>query len=65
LEEIVTFCAWTGRIRWNDQWVKVETFLHERHNLNLSHGISDEAMKRILTDADLELPPRLAEPPTS
>jgi integral membrane sensor domain MASE1 len=65
LEEIVTFCAWTGRIRWNDQWVKVETFLHERYNLNISHGISDEAMKRILGDAGLELPPRLAEPPAS
>lgn len=65
LQEIVTFCAWTGRIRWNDQWVKVETFLHERYNLNISHGISDEAMKRILGDAGLEPPARVSDPPGS
>jgi integral membrane sensor domain MASE1 len=61
LEEIVTFCAWTGRIRMGEEWVSVERFLSERYNLNISHGISDDAMKRILKDAGLELPPRLAE----
>jgi integral membrane sensor domain MASE1 len=61
LEEIVTFCAWTGRVRMNDEWVSVERFLIERYNLNISHGISDEAMKRILTDAGLEMPPRLTQ----
>jgi integral membrane sensor domain MASE1 len=61
LEDIVTFCAWTGRVRMGDEWVSVERFLSERYNLNISHGISDEAMKRILKDAGLDLPPRLAE----
>ena len=60
LEEIVTFCAWTGRVRMGEEWVSVERFLSERYNLNISHGISDEAMKQILRDAGLELPPRLA-----
>ena len=65
LEEFVTFCAWSGRVRWKDQWVSVETFLSERYNLNISHGISDEAMKRILTDAGVPLPGRLlrGDPP--
>ena len=53
LEEFVTFCAWTGRVRWKDQWVSVETFLHERYNLNISHGISDEA----LVDFLRQMPP--------
>jgi integral membrane sensor domain MASE1 len=48
LEEFVTFCAWTGRVRWKDQWVSVETFLHERYNLNISHGISEEALTGFL-----------------
>jgi hypothetical protein len=51
LEEFVTFCAWSGRVRWRDEWVSVERFLRERYNLNISHGISDEAMGRILADA--------------
>jgi integral membrane sensor domain MASE1 len=60
LEEFVTFCAWSGRLRWKDEWVSVETFLSERYNLNIFHGISDDSMRRILTDAGLTLPPRLS-----
>jgi integral membrane sensor domain MASE1 len=59
LEEFVTFCAWSGRVRWKDEWVLVERFLSERYNLNISHGISDESMRQILLDAGIELPPRL------
>jgi integral membrane sensor domain MASE1 len=59
LEEIVTFCAWTGKVRMGEDWVSVERFLSERYNLNISHGISDDAMRQILADAGLNLPPRL------
>jgi len=51
LQEIVTLCAWTGRVRVNDDWISVEKFLHDRYNLNITHGISDEAMQRIMADA--------------
>jgi integral membrane sensor domain MASE1 len=61
LEEFVTFCAWSGRVRWKDEWVSVETFLSERYNLNISHGISDEWLRRILTDAGIPLPARLSQ----
>ncbi len=44
LQEFVTFCAWTGRVRWQDRWVSVEQFLNERFGLNVSHGISEEAI---------------------
>src|SRR5471032_1644692 len=53
LEEFVTFCAWTGRVRWKEQWVSVEKFLHERYNLNITHGVSEEALTALLK----ELPP--------
>ena len=61
LEEFVTFCAWSGRVRWKDEWVSVERFLMERYNLNITHGISDESMRRILTDAGISLPQRLSQ----
>jgi integral membrane sensor domain MASE1 len=54
LKEFVTFCAWSGRVRWNDQWVTVETFLRERYNLNITHGISDESVKKFIADAGLD-----------
>ena len=56
---LATFCSWSGRVRWKDEWVSVETFLSERYNLNISHGISDESMKIILADAGVPLPERL------
>jgi len=65
LEDIVTFCAWTGKVRLDDEWVSVERFLNERYNLNISHGISDDAMRRILADAGLNMPSRLEPVETS
>lgn len=56
LEEFVTFCAWSGRVRWKDQWVSVDTFLHECYNVSISHGISEEALTTLLK----QLPPRPA-----
>ncbi len=59
LEEFVTFCAWTGRVRWQDRWVSVETFLQERYGVNISHGISEEAVTALLKD----MPPPPPKPP--
>jgi integral membrane sensor domain MASE1 len=55
LEDFVTFCAWTGRVRWNDEWVSVERFLRERYNLTVSHGISEDGIAKLL--ADMPKPP--------
>ncbi len=57
LEEFVTFCAWTGRVRWQDQWVSVERFLKERYNVNISHGISEEALANLRKDTPPGAPP--------
>lgn len=47
LQDVITFCAWTGKVHWRDQWVSVETFLRERYHLNISHGISEEALEAL------------------
>lgn len=57
LEEFVTFCAWTGRVRWNDQWISVERFLSERYGVNISHGISEEALANLRKDTPPAPPP--------
>ncbi|MCR6657515.1 MAG: hypothetical protein NVV63_17265 [Opitutus sp.] len=62
LEEFVTFCAWTGRVRWQDRWVSVETFLQQRYGVNISHGISDEAVAMLLKD--MPPSPQSGEKPT-
>jgi len=53
-EDFVTFCAWTGRVRWKDQWVSVEPFLHERYGLTISHGISEEGLAKLMKDVPRE-----------
>ena len=57
LKEFVTFCAWTGRVRWHDQWISVEQFLHERFGLNVSHGISEEAIAMLQRTLPRDQPP--------
>jgi integral membrane sensor domain MASE1 len=56
LEEIVTVCAWTGQVRWNGEWMRMETFLHERFQLNVTHGISEQGVERLLSGVTLPLP---------
>jgi len=50
LEEMVTFCAWTGRIQWENRWISVEAFLRERYRVSITHGISEEAMAALLKE---------------
>ena len=61
LEELVTFCAWTSRVRWKDQWVPIEQFLHERFDVNVSHGISDEALATLRESMKQEMAAKKAE----
>ena len=55
LEEFVTFCAWTSRVQWKNQWVPVDQFLRERFDLNVSHGISDEAITTLRASMNQEM----------
>ena len=47
LERLVAICAWTGKVRWNGEWVRVERYLMERFGLHVTHTISDDAMERM------------------
>jgi PAS domain S-box-containing protein len=37
-------CAWTKRIYYDGRWMAVEEFLRDYLRLNLTHGVSEEAM---------------------
>jgi hypothetical protein len=55
LEKCVVMCAWTRRIRLDGLRVPVETFLKERFGLEISHGISDDALEEHLSElADVD-----------
>jgi len=42
-EQIVRMCAWTKRLKMDDEWLSIEEFLRRRFGLHVTHGISDEA----------------------
>lgn len=47
-------CAWTGRIKVDDQWMTISDFLSKRLHLTVTHGMSPEAAKEFLKESKLE-----------
>lgn len=45
--ELVRMCAWTRRFFHNGQWMSVEAFLRSRYGLQITHGVSDDALTRL------------------
>jgi PAS domain S-box-containing protein len=41
--KLLTICAWTKRVRCNDEWMSVDEFLVKELGLSLTHGMSAEA----------------------
>jgi GAF domain-containing protein len=44
LREIVRMCAWTHRLELGGEWLSVESYLNRRFGIQVSHGISAEAL---------------------
>ena len=40
---LLTVCAWTNRVRWNDRWVSLGEYLHKAHGITVSHGMCPDA----------------------
>jgi hypothetical protein len=45
---LLKVCAWTKRVEHEGRWIPVDEFLSEYLKLNVTHGISDEAVKEFL-----------------
>lgn len=46
-EGLLTICAWTKKVQIDGKWVPVEHFLKENLGIQTSHGISEEALKKL------------------
>lgn len=51
LETMITVCAWTRRVKFKGRWVSFEEYLHTRFNLHFTHGISEEASRKLQMEA--------------
>jgi hypothetical protein len=47
---LLTICAWTKRIKHDGRWMSVDEFLATHLHLNLTHGISEEAMQNAIAE---------------
>lgn len=45
--EFVTLCAWTRNVRFEGEWMSVETYLERRFGVIASHGISPAGMRHL------------------
>jgi len=52
LQQMVTICAWTGQVKYEGRWVRLDEYLQRRFGLSVSHGLSKEAEAQI--EAELE-----------
>jgi CHASE3 domain sensor protein len=48
LQRVVTICAWTGLVKYEGQWIRMDEYLQRRFGLTVSHGLSREASAKII-----------------
>ena len=51
LESLIVMCAWCRRVRSGKEWLSVEHFLEQQHQLHTSHGICEGCVKSIALPA--------------
>jgi len=50
LQQVVTVCAWTGQVKLEGQWVRLDEYLQRRFGLSVSHGLSREAAEKMAAE---------------
>lgn len=53
ISEMLTLCAWTHRVKTPEGWVSLEKFLSQKLGFAISHGLSDEKSRELLSEIDL------------
>jgi CHASE3 domain sensor protein len=63
LRQIVTVCAWTGRVQFEGEWISLEDYLQRRFGVSVSHGLSNEAAAKMVREIrDVKTRPDSPEP---
>lgn len=62
-DEFVTLCAWTRTVRYDGEWLSVESYLRRRYGVRTSHGISPTGETLVAAELGHVLPPSGHEEP--
>lgn len=52
LQEFVTVCAWTGQVRFQGQWLRLDEYLKRRFGITVSHSMSEEAAEKMMNEIE-------------
>jgi CHASE3 domain sensor protein len=63
LEGLITVCAWTRQVEWQGRWFTFEEYFNRRFNLRFTHGICEEAAKKMRADAKTLPAPEVLKQP--
>lgn len=55
MSKLLTICAWTKKVKVNDRWLTLEEYLSNHLGLRLTHGISEDAAKKLTGDLGIEI----------
>lgn len=64
LQQFVTVCAWTGQVKFQGQWLRLDQFLERQFGISVSHSLSQEAAEKMMREIEvLNRPDRPPENP--
>jgi CHASE3 domain sensor protein len=64
LQQFVTVCAWTGQVKYQGQWLRLDQYLERQFGLSVSHSLSNEAAAKMMSEIEaINRPGRPSESP--
>ena len=45
LQQFVTVCAWTGQVKFQGEWMRLDQYLERQFGISVSHSLSNDAAK--------------------
>lgn len=52
LQQFVTVCAWTGQVKFQGQWLRLDEYLKRQFGIAVSHSLSQEAAEKMMHDIE-------------
>ena len=52
LQEFVTVCAWTGQVKFQGQWLRLDEYLKRQFGISVSHSLSQEAAEKMMHEIE-------------
>ena len=52
LQEFVTVCAWTGQVKFQGQWLRLDEYLKKQFGISVSHSLSQDAAEKMMREIE-------------